>query len=50
MAGRLWAYIPEYCDGDFCANDCDYCSKAHQNEERMAEEDAEELGYPEMEY
>ena len=28
MSVRLWAYEPDICDGDFCPNDCDRCSKA----------------------
>lgn len=27
MSMRLWGYIPEKCDGDFCPGACDYCSK-----------------------
>lgn len=42
MSGWLWAYNPDVCDGDFCPNNCDYCSKRDAAEEAAAEEDEEE--------
>ena len=39
MAVRLWAYDPDICDGDFCPNDCEYCSKAYNRDEKEEEED-----------
>ena len=34
----LWAYLPAYCDGDFCPLDCDRCQKGRVTEEERAEE------------
>ena len=27
MSVSKWAYDPDYCDGDICVGDCDYCNK-----------------------
>lgn len=27
MSVFKWAYDPDYCDGDICIGDCDYCRK-----------------------
>lgn len=32
MSVRLWSYESEKCDGDYCPNDCDRCSKAKDGE------------------
>ena len=33
MSCSKWAYVPEKCDGDFCAGDCDFCTKARKTYE-----------------
>lgn len=35
MSVKLWAYEPEKCDGDYCPNCCDICSKADADEEHI---------------
>ena len=35
MSVKLWAYDAEKCDGDFCPNCCDICSKADVDEEHI---------------
>lgn len=35
MSVKLWAYEPEKCDGDYCPNNCNICSKAEVDEEHI---------------
>ena len=42
MSVSKYAYTPEFCDGDFCAGDCDLCpkrepEKGEDNDERRYE-------------
>ena len=39
MSCSKWAYTPETCDGDFCVGDCDFCSKATEDEGEEVDED-----------
>lgn len=27
MSDTIWRYKPEYCDGDYCPQDCDNCER-----------------------
>ena len=33
MSCSLWAWTEKKCGGDFCPGDCDFCSKAYEDEE-----------------
>ena len=46
MSVKLWAYEPNKCDGDYCPNCCDICSKADVDEEHILDE-IENMGVPE---
>lgn len=35
MSCSKWAYSPEKCDGDYCCGDCDFCSKAEDEEDEI---------------
>lgn len=43
MSVSLWAYDPDYCDGDYCPNNCDICAKREARENEVLEPDADDL-------
>lgn len=39
MAGELWRYSPEKCEGDYCPKDCDRCDRGDWGEDDEDETD-----------
>lgn len=33
MSDTIWRYNPEYCDGDYCPQDCDNCERGEWEED-----------------
>ena len=38
---NIYAYTPEFCDGDYCPQDCDHCPKRDLIWEKEEEDDDE---------